>query len=74
MEEQVVTKTIEDWLNELDEPYRTQAIENTKNLADTTELDRPAFGISDALSCAFIWGRSPEGHIYWSDLHSKYLK
>lgn len=74
MKEKVVTKTIEEWLNELEEPYRTQAIENTKRLAGTERLYEPADNITDALMSAFIWETSPEGYEYWSDLFGKYLE
>lgn len=74
MEEKVVTKTIEEWFNELEEPYRTQAIENARNLnIDKDRLEDLADSMSDAIMIAFIWCHSPEGHEYWSDLFGKYL-
>ena len=75
MEEKVVTKTIEEWFNELEEPYRTQAIENTKKLAEESgRLYESTDSLSEALISAFIWETSPEGHKYWSDLFGKYLE
>ena len=52
----------------LPEPYRSQAIANTNAVgfslgADTTHS---VDNLDDALSCAFAWAGSPEGHDYWS--------
>lgn len=75
MEEKVVTKTIEEWFNELEEPYRTQAIENTIKLSNS-EYTLKSFesSLSEALSASFVWEASPEGHEYWRDLFGKYLE
>ena len=51
MKEKVVTKPIEEWFNELEEPYRTQAIENTKKLAE--ESGR-LYESTDSLSVALM--------------------
>lgn len=58
-------KTIREWLEELPEPYRTQAIENTE---DELLLERVE-SLKKAVKCAFIWNKSPQGHEYWSELH-----
>lgn len=57
-------KTIKEWFNTLEEPYKTQALKNTK--ADI--LSEKAEDLSDALLRAFIWIDSPEGHEYWDEL------
>lgn len=58
-------KTIREWLNELEEPYRTQAINNsTDGILDTSEDS-----LQESLACAFFWCDSPEGSDYWNDLH-----
>ena len=67
MEEIKSSNTIEDWLNTLDEPYRTQAIENTKELEGTGRLYETADNMLDALMMAFVWAESPEEHKYWAN-------
>ena len=56
-------KTIRQWLEEIPEPYRTQAIENAHDcsLGYITETSR------DGLFAAFTWQGSPQGHDYWID-------
>lgn len=53
------------WLQELPEPYRTQAVINTPNgsLSDIGNEN-----LQDALVSAFDWENSPEGHEYWMDV------
>ena len=56
-------KTIEEWLDQLPEPYRSQAINSsikeTLNLrCDTARA---------ALSGAFVWADSKEGRHYWKE-------
>ena len=66
-------KTIKEWLEELPEPYKTQALTNMKNFAlyageyEVTSLDK-------AIEWAFYWGQTPEGLSYWDDLHQASLK
>lgn len=57
-------KTIKDWLKELEEPYRTQALEN----ADINKLQLLEPSLKDALSAAFVWDDSPQKHPYWNQL------
>lgn len=59
-------KTIIEYLETLDEPYKTQAINNT----DKDYLQDNKNSITEALKVAFLWSESPEGHHYWDDLHS----
>ena len=63
--EQQVFKPLNDWFNELPEPYRTKAINNTKNLDITID------SIQSGLLCAFMWSTSEEGYSYWSELFNK---
>jgi hypothetical protein len=56
--------TILEWLNTLEEPYRTQAINNLDKGLEDTKSD----SIDDALSRAFVWEGSKEGNDYWSNL------
>lgn len=64
-------KTINEWLNELEEPYRTQAINNSFYNINKTEK---AKSLSFALSMAFIWDKTNEGHDYWEKLNDKLKK
>lgn len=54
-------KTIREWLEELPEPYRTQALNNADNL-DSKALFKSLYNV---LQEAFIWEESPEGGNYW---------
>ena len=60
-----------DWLNRLDEPYKSQAIENW-SLYSSNNLSYEKQSI--ALSCAFDWEKSNEGRKYWLDLWFKILE
>ena len=60
-------KTVKEWLEELPEPYRSQALENGDRGILTLEEDSVYF----ALFCAFIWESSPQGYKYWDNLHKK---
>ena len=57
-------KTIRFYLNQLPEPFRSQAIENTSQL----HADLFAVDLITAIGDAFIWQYSIEGHDYWSNL------
>lgn len=60
-------KTIREWLEELPEPYRTQALENTaEERKQVIKKD-----LDSALWCAFDWIWAKEGCRYWSNLHKK---
>ena len=64
------TKTIEQWFNELPEPYRSQALENTLNQCGEKKLKFPAHSIKFALLTGFLWTDTPkeQGHRYWEKL------
>lgn len=57
-------KTIEQWLNELPEPYRSQAFENCGQRL--LSLEESSFKY--ALATAFIWELTTQGHEYWREL------
>lgn len=57
-------KTIKQWLEELPEPYRTQALENY-------ERKQMSHSLSLALASAFHWHYTPEGWNYWFELGLK---
>lgn len=64
-------KTIEQWFNELPEPYRSQALENTLNQWGEKILKAPAHSIKLALLTGFTWEDTPkeQGHRYWEKLY-----
>lgn len=57
-----------DWFNELEEPYRKQAIANT----DPKKLNDMLNSMPDALLTAFIFNDSFQGLDYWDKLCEKY--
>ena len=59
------TKTIEQHLQDLPEPYRSQALKNMwwEDKDNKYELQ------SEALYQAFNWSKSPEGFKYWNDFY-----
>lgn len=64
------TKTIREWLEELEEPYKSQAIQNAENESEYNDyLDEARDSLAGAVLGAFTWEYSPEGDKYWSDLY-----
>ena len=53
-------KKIKEWLSEINEPYKSQAL---NNLTNESIIKHESF--SSALQCAFIWKDSKEGYNYW---------
>ena len=60
-------KTIKEWLKELPEPFRTQALNN----ADKIQLKEKAYSLSQSVAGAFLWEKSNEGSDYWLELHKQ---
>ncbi len=60
-------KTVREWLECLPEPYRGQALANAEK---SNMLDGRHESLYDALSSAFYWEGSPQGHDYWSEYSS----
>lgn len=70
-------KTIREWLDELPEPYKTQAIENWKNRDVRIWDHEPNIkfdSLMDAISDAFEWGNTEQGYAYWADFYDKKYK
>lgn len=63
-------KTIREWLEQLPEPYRTQALENAFSIRSLFDIDREPSRqtIKCALREAFIWHKTSQGHTYWADI------
>ena len=59
------SKTVKEWLSELEEPQRSQALANMETYC-TMAGDLPAKSLYLALSSAFVWSQAPEGYEYWS--------
>lgn len=60
-------RPVVEFLEELEEPYRSQAL---KNFEDQRTLDEDEYldvNAYEALHGAFHWGATPEGHDYWND-------
>ena len=57
-------KTVLEWLEMLPEPYRSQAIENTKK-DEPHSCHEPRDTLSDAIGAAFCWEDTVEGDLYW---------
>jgi hypothetical protein len=59
-------RTYRDALNELPEPYRSQALENIEEQREPGYLDRETSlrGLH-ILGYCFTWANSPQGHDYW---------
>ncbi len=55
-------KTILEHLEELPEPYRSQAIINA--------LNKEVENQQDALWVAFTWHKTPEGYDYWKTFYN----
>jgi len=65
-------KTNLEWLQEMDEPERSQAIENCKNDEIYTGDGYYGGSISKAIACSFYWDKSLEGKEYWKQIAKKY--
>ncbi len=61
-------KTIKEWLEELPEPYRTQALLNIENRSRKNLI---MSSLKNALNFAFDWDNSKEGFDYWAKLFLK---
>jgi hypothetical protein len=48
-----------EWFEQLPEPYRTQAIENSTRPYSKYQ------SLFDALRCNFNWAETPQGREYW---------
>lgn len=58
--------TIEQWLQELPEPVRSQALANMWWERAKDECDT----LPNALHNAFLWFRSPERFDYWQSIYN----
>ena len=63
-------KKIKEWLEELPEPYRSEAIKNTQ--ARMLDHIPEAHTLGEVLDVAFAWYNTPQGQKYWSNLRNSY--
>ena len=61
-----ILRTIENWLQDLPEPYRSQALKNMW----WEDAHTAAHSLEYALHQAFNWSKSPEGYKYWHNYHA----
>lgn len=67
--------TVGYWLDKMDEPERSQALENAVNpRCKFKGLDHPVGSIADAINFGSLWEKTPttQGWNYWNDLRIKY--
>jgi hypothetical protein len=68
-------RLIEDWLGDLPEPYRTQALNNRANCLSQQYLNiKRARSGAEAINDAFDWAGTPEKHAYWSKCKSRFIE
>ena len=62
-------RPIKDWLEELPEPHKTQALTNYTLGYSNTRSSGMAGSKYEAIDFAFWWRASPEGESYWSNFY-----
>lgn len=60
-------KTIKDWLNTLNNPYKQKALTNLNTNMRNIRVE----SVSSALLIAFNWRSSLEGFDYWDELFER---
>jgi hypothetical protein len=63
-------KTAKKWFEELNEPYRSQAIESINNdlFDEIDDVNLVYDSLEDALYGAFTWDKTTQGSDYWINL------
>lgn len=67
-------KTNKEWLDQLPQPQRHQAINNVINQGLITMLEYNNSSLSIALISSFDWKETDESFDYWNSLHDKIMK
>jgi len=65
------SKTLKEWLSQLEEPYRTKALNHCEAFG---RLNDTAKSIDMAVVFAFVWGDTPETFKYWYNLFYRLRK
>jgi hypothetical protein len=61
-------KTTHQWLMELPEPIKTKALLNVERQKRGRWLNYERDSFFGAIDEAFLWDRTPEGHLYWLEI------
>ncbi len=65
-----MSKTIQEWYQDLPEPIRSQAITNaTKEGRGEVEAE----SLSQAVAIGFAWSETPERYPYWDDVCTRII-
>lgn len=56
---------VKEWLNLLEEPYRTLALANMREIDSESTKEQ----MSHAINIAFTWDDTPQGHHFWQTIH-----
>jgi len=65
------SKTLKEWLSQLEEPYRTKALNHCEAFG---RLHDTARSIDMAVAFAFVWNKTPETFKYWHNLFYRLRK
>jgi len=66
-----MNKTIREHLNDLPEPYRTEALDNFENpLPEWVNVPKEVEDVKRALNEGFSWASSPQGFEYWNEFYN----
>lgn len=60
-----MTKTIQEWYEDLPEPIRSQAIANA---AKEGKEANEAESLAQAIAMGFVWSDTPERYPYWEEV------
>lgn len=59
------------WIDEMDQPYRQEALTGI-NLFPLNTRHKPVDSLKSALLQGFIWGCTAQGIKYWNDVYQNY--
>ena len=55
------------WFKELDEDIRNKVLANAINYGTNLKKEKDV-SLSESLCGAFVWNKTPEGHMYWTKI------
>lgn len=64
-------KTIKEWLNNLPEEIKQEAINETIKQNGKSRLKSKQPSLEDAILGMFTWEKSTRGNLYWGDVYVK---
>lgn len=65
-----MNKTIEEWLNTLKEPYRSEAL----GVCIKSRLDKQVNSLYNAIDAMVTWSNTKGGDDYWSPIHDTLMR